>query len=65
MPYLLYKEASKNLNTFFIKKATEEYIKQQLKYDPEQEIELDKIYPRNYLFPVCFSMPKQRLIQKN
>ncbi len=56
---LLYKEASKNLNTFFIKKATEEYIKQQLKYDPEQEIELDKIYPSNYLFPICFTKHAQ------
>ncbi|WP_375327174.1 hypothetical protein [Candidatus Tisiphia endosymbiont of Nemotelus uliginosus] len=51
----LYKKASKNLNSFFIRSATEEYIKQQLKVDHDQEIKLDKIDPSNYLFPICFT----------
>lgn len=52
---MLHKKASKNLNSFFIRSATKEYIKQQLKSDLNQEINLDQVEPIHYLFPICFT----------
>ncbi|WP_037213758.1 MULTISPECIES: hypothetical protein [spotted fever group] len=51
----LHQKANKNLNSFFIRSATEEYIKQQLTADLNQEIKLEKIDPSNYLFPIAFT----------
>lgn len=49
------KKSSKNLNSFFIQKATEEYIKQQLQLDSNQNDQLIKIGLSNYLFPLRFT----------
>ncbi len=52
---ILHKKSSRNLNTFFIQKATEEYIRQQLELGSNQKIKMDKVAPSNYLFPICFT----------
>ncbi|WP_341748651.1 hypothetical protein [Candidatus Tisiphia endosymbiont of Sialis lutaria] len=52
---ILHKKSSRNLNAFFIKKATEKYIRQQLELDSNQRIKMDRVAPSNYLFPICFT----------
>lgn len=62
---LLHKQASKHLTTFFIKKATEEYIHQQLALESNQAIKVDDVDSSNYLFPICFNNGKQSEIVIN
>lgn len=56
--FLLNRKASQKLTTYFVKKATEEFVRKKLKEDHTQEVELEGIEPSNYLFPIRFTNPK-------
>lgn len=56
--FLSHRKANQKLTTYFVKKATEEFVRKKLKEDHTQEVELEGIDPSNYLFPIRFTNPK-------
>ncbi|ODA37840.1 hypothetical protein [Rickettsia sp. wb] len=56
--YLMHRKASQKLTAYFIKKATEELVRSNLKEDHTHELDVAGIEPSQYLFPIHFSNPK-------
>lgn len=56
--YLMHRKASQKLTTYFVKKATEEFIRNNLKEDYTHELDIAGIEPSKYIFPLHFSNPK-------